>query len=166
MQDTYLKGVSCFAAARETGKSHYAKLGEICRSKIKKWIHKGNPNVKHYEALLDAEALVWQGKYSTAMKSFELAVLLAGRGGYQHDAALASERYGEFHLSIMKDNEEGIYRLKEAARYWRCWGAHAKVEALERHSAAVGRLQKPTDIIGLNISVSSRHIIHGHSSDS
>ena len=74
MQDTYLKGVSCFAAARETRKSHYAKLGEICRSKIKKWIRKGNPNVKHYEALLDAEAFAWQRKHSAAMKSFELAI--------------------------------------------------------------------------------------------
>lgn len=63
MQDTCLKGVSCFAAARETGKKYYAKLGEICRLKVKKWITKGNPNVKHYEALLDAEAMAWQGKH-------------------------------------------------------------------------------------------------------
>ena len=142
MQDTYLNGVSCFAAARETGKSHYAKLGEICRSKIKKWISKGNPNVRHYEALLDAEAMAWQGKYSAALKHFEVAILLSGRGGYQHDLAFASERLGEFQLSIMKDKDEGVYRLREAGRYWRCWGAHAKVESLEQRSAVLFGLQK------------------------
>lgn len=158
MLDTYLNGVSCFAAARETGRSKYAKLGEVCRSKIKKWIRKGNPNVKHYEALLDAEAMAWQGKHSAAVKYFEGAILLSGRGGYQHFAAFASERFGEFQLSIMKDNDEGLYRLKEAARYWRSWGAHAKVESLEQRHAIVFGLQKSTDIIGLNISVSSRRL--------
>jgi hypothetical protein len=56
----------------------------------------------------------------------------------------------------MKDNDEGVYRLKEAVRYWRSWGAHAKVEALEKRIAVVFGLQKSTEIIGLNISVSSR----------
>ena len=158
MLDTYLNGVSCFAAARETGKRHYAKLGEICRSKIKKWIRKGNPNVKHYEALLDAEAMAWQGKHSAAVKHFEVAILLSGRGGYQHDLAFASERFGEFQLSVLKDHDEGVYRLREAARYWRSWGAYAKVELLEQRNAVVFGLQKSTDIIGLNISVSSRRL--------
>jgi hypothetical protein len=163
MQDTYLKGVSCFAAARETGRSTYAKLGEICRSKIKKWIRKGNPNVRHYEALLDAEAMACQGKYSAAVKYFEDAILFSGRGGYQHELALASERFGEFHLSVMKDTDEGVYRLREATKYWRCWGAQAKVESLEQRVAAVVGLQKSADIIGLNISVSSRNLA-GHQS--
>ena len=158
MHDTYLKGVSCFAAARETGKSHYGKLGEICRSKVKKWIRKGNPNVKHYEALLDAEAMAWHGKHSAAVKHFEDAVLFSGRGGYQHDLAFASERLGEFQISVMKDSDEGIYRLREAARYWRCWGAHGKVESLEQRCALVCGVQKSTDIIGLHISVSSRNL--------
>ena len=158
MHDTYLNGVSCFAAARETGKSHYAKLGEICRSKIKKWIRKGNPNVKHYETLLDAEAMAWHGKYAAAVKHFEDAILFSGRGGYQHDLAFASERLGEFQLSTMKDNDEGSYRLREAARYWRYWGAHAKVESLEQRAAVAIGPQISTDLIGLHISVSSRHL--------
>lgn len=133
MIDTYLKGISCYAAARETGKKRrYGKLGNICRSKIKAWLQMGNPNVKHYDTFLDAEAFALKGKKLAAIKQYEATILQAARSGYQHDAALASERLGEYQLSVMNDKEEGAYRLREAEKYWRSWGAFAKVHHLER----------------------------------
>ena len=130
MVDMYLKGVSCFAAARQTRKREYAKLARICRSKIKKWLDLGNPNVKHYDTFLDAEALALKGKRFSAIKHYEVTILQAGRSGYQQDAALASERLGEYQLSVMKNSDEGVFRLREAEKYWRSWGASAKVQHL------------------------------------
>lgn len=129
MLDTFLKGVSCFAAARQTGRAKYAKIAKICQSKIKKWLKMGNPNVKHYDTFLDAEALAFKGKKS-AIKHYEAAILQAARSGYQQDAALASERLAEYQLSVMDDHEEGAFRLREAESYWRSWGSIAKVQQL------------------------------------
>ena len=130
MVDMYLKGVSCFAAARQTRKRKYAKLGKICQSKVKKWLDLGNPNVKHYVTFLDAEAMALKGKRFSAIQHYEMTILQAGRMGYQQDAALASERLGEYQLSVMNDKEEGAFRLREAEKYWRGWGAFAKVQHL------------------------------------
>ena len=140
MIDTYLKGISCYAAARQTGKKRrYGKLANICRSKVKAWLQVGNPNVKHYDSFLDAEALALKGNKYAAIKQYEVTILQAARSGYQHDAALASERLGEYQLTVMKDREEGAYRLREAEKYWRSWGAFAKVQHLERMYAHIFR---------------------------
>ena len=141
---TCMKGVSCFAAARQTRKKKYAKLGRYFLSKIKRWLDMGNPNVKHYESLLEAEFLAYRGKKYAAVKQYEVAVLLAARAGYQQDAGLASERLGEYHLTDMSDQEEAAYRIGEAIKYWRGWGAIAKVEALEKKYTEI--LAQPTEV--------------------
>ena len=145
--NTFVKGVSCFAVARQTRKKKYAKLGQYFLSKIKKWLDMGNPNVKHYESLLEAELLAYKGKTFAAVKQYEVAVLLAARAGYQQDAGLASERLAEYHLTVMDDQEEATYRLRESIKYWRGWGAIAKVEALERKY--VDMIGQPTEVFTL-----------------
>ena len=144
--DTYLKGISCFAAARQTGKRKYARLGQIFRSKTKKWLDMGNPNVRYYDSILDAEAMAYKGKRFAAIKHYEVAILQAARGGYQHDAALASERLGEFHVSVMGDVDEGRYRLQQAMRYWKSWGAVAKVDDLARKYPDFFVSKQPSEI--------------------
>jgi hypothetical protein len=129
--DAFLKGVACFAAAHETGKRKYAKMGQIFRLKIHKWLAMGNPNVKHYGSLLDAEWLAFKGNTSGAIKHYELATLLSARGGYQQDAALATERFGEFYWKVMGDREEAAYQISQSIKYWGQWGAVAKVRHLE-----------------------------------
>jgi hypothetical protein len=133
--DTFLKGVACFAAARETGKRKYVKVGRIFRSKINKWLNMGNPNVKHYGSLLDAEWLAFKGDMSGAIKHYELATLLSARGGYQQDAALATERFGEFYSKVVGDREEAAYQISQSIKYWGQWGAVAKVRHLEEKYA-------------------------------
>jgi len=149
MIDTYMKGVSLFAVARQTGKKKYARLGQVCRTKVRNWLEKGNPNVKHYDSLLDAEFLAFKGRLFQAIKQYEVAILLSAQGGYQHDAALASERMAEFHIEVMKDLDVGTYRLHEAVTYWRSWGAMAKVEHLENKYADLLR-RPPGEIVSLH----------------
>jgi hypothetical protein len=133
--DTLMKGVSCLAAAQETGKKKYAKLGQIIRSKIKKWLAMGNPNVKHYESLLDAEWKAFKGKSFDAVKHYEATILMAARAGYQHDAALATERLGAFHLRVTGNREDAAYQIGRSIQYWGEWGAVAKVRHLEEKYA-------------------------------
>jgi hypothetical protein len=131
MWDTFFKGISCFAAARATHKKKYAKTGKIFRSKMNTWLEMGNPNVKHYASLLDAEWTAFKGKKYDAIKKYESAILLAARGGYQQDAALATERFGEFYLNVMGDRDDAAYQIGQSIKYWRDWGAVAKVQYLE-----------------------------------
>ena len=130
MFDTCYAGLSCFAAARKTGNKKYTKLGEILRSKIKKWVQEGNPNVQHYEALLDAESLAGKGRIVEAKQKFELAIWVSTRGGCQHDAALANERFGEFHMEVVKDKGDAAFYFQNAVKHWQEWGAVAKAEHL------------------------------------
>lgn len=150
--DFYLKGVSCFAMARQTKKQKYVKLARTCHSKIKRWLDMGNPNVLHYDALLDAEYMAFRGKNFKAIKHFESAILLAARGGFQQDAALASERYGEFQMEVMNDLDEGRYRIRQAIKYWRGWGAMAKVEQLEHKYLELLMPEQPSTIFALGAS--------------
>jgi hypothetical protein len=135
MWDTFTKGVSCFAAAQETGKRKYFKLGKIFRSKIIRWLDMGSPNVKQYGLILDAERLAFQGKKHGAIKRYEAAIVLAARGGYQQDAALATQRFGEFYLKVMGDREEAAYQIGQSMKYWGQWGAMAKVRHLQEKYA-------------------------------
>jgi hypothetical protein len=131
MWDTLCRGVSCFAAARETGKRKYARMGQVFRSKVKKWLNQGNPNVKHYESLLDAEYMTLKGKNFAAIQAYQASIVAAARGGFQQDAALATERLGEFYWTVMGDPEAAVYQLGQSMKYWGEWGAVAKVRHLE-----------------------------------
>ena len=124
--DTLLRGISCFEAARHTPKRKYATMGQRLRSKVKKWIARGNPNLSHYEAILDAEWYASHGKKTEAIRCYQNAILYSARGGHQPEAAIASERLGAFYLSI-GDQEHASYRLSEAIKYFRSWGALAVV---------------------------------------
>jgi hypothetical protein len=114
--------------------------GQIFRSKVKNWVVQGNPNVRHYESLLDAKWAAFKGKKFDAIKHYEAAILLAARGGVQHDAALATERLAEFYFysTEIHDQEEAAFQVCQSIRYWGEWGAIAKVRHLE---------QKYTDLI-------------------
>lgn len=129
--DTLLRGISCFRAARQTGKKKYAKLGNKMRMKVKRWIKLGNPNLEHYDSFLDAEWKLYRGKRASAIEKYIKTIQVAGRRGYQHDAAFASERLGALHLTS-GDTEEALYRIQQSIKYWRGWGSAAKVYHVER----------------------------------
>lgn len=77
------KGISCFDQARKGGKYSrtYGNLGRKVRKQIKTWIDGGNPNISHYDSLMDAEKAAWQGRAFAAKQKYEIAILLPARGG-------------------------------------------------------------------------------------
>lgn len=132
--ELFMGGLSCFAMAREGKASKYVKQAKRTWKVFKEWNDKGNPYAKHSFALLDAELSALNKDQKGAVKRYQSAISFATRGGFRHDAALASERLGELALE-MGDKEEAVYRFKEAVRYYNEWGAKRKVDSLQdKHS--------------------------------
>lgn len=128
----FLVGVSCFVAYQETKKRKYMKAGKFYLKRTRALHKAGYPNVKHYVSFLEAEAAALvKGKQQQARKLFELTILHSVRNGYIHDAALASERYGDFQRITLNDSYEAQYRYKEAIKYYEEWGATAKVKKIK-----------------------------------
>jgi hypothetical protein len=123
-------GISSFEMARKTKERKFKKHAHKIHSTIKSWVRKGNPNVIHYDRLLDAEKAALDGKYKAAQEHYQSAVVMAARGGFIHDAALANERYGEFLLHDMSDKQEAVFRFEEAIKFYSEWGASKKVELI------------------------------------
>ncbi len=126
----FLKGISLFAMARKTRERKYKNLAKKSLASIKDWAEKGNPNVGHCTSLLDAELAALNARTHVPKKHYEVAAMLAGRGGFVRDAALANERYGEFQLEDMSDREEAAFRFQEAIKLYLEWEARAKAELL------------------------------------
>jgi hypothetical protein len=105
-----------------------------------------NPNVIHFDALLDAEADSFRGmkNHATVTKRFELAIQYSGKCGLIQDRALAHERYSEYlsRLGAVHD-EDASFQLDEAVRLYAEWGAHAKVKQLrDAHEARFGSIRR------------------------
>lgn len=130
--DVYLKGMSCYAAARDTKQKKYGRMAKKLHAKIKNWAKKGNPNVTRYDLMLNAEKLALEKKPDDAIALYEDAIRGAARSGCQQDAAFACERLGELYLYVLKNQEEAKYRLSQARGYWLSWGAVAKVAHMDR----------------------------------
>ena len=88
--------------------------------------------MKHYECFLDAEHAALKGKKVYAKDQYEEAIKMAARTGHLHHAALFNERFADFLKHDLVDKEESSYRLKEAIRWYKEWGAKRKVELLEK----------------------------------
>jgi len=135
MINTFVNGLSSFTAARETGQKRYAKLGTLCRDRIKKWKKQGNPNVIHYDMFLGAEYHALKGtKRSDVVKMYNSrAIRTSLDGDFIQDAALACKRLGEFQMTVSPCNmNEGYRQIRKAAEYWMTsWGAVGKVRDLE-----------------------------------
>jgi len=136
--EIYSKGVSCFAAARETGHRRYLKLGRQAHKVIKGWIEQGCPNVSYYDALLEAEYAACQGRKFLARQKYDIAIVISGRTGLLLDAGFAAERLGEYLLDIGEPKDDALFQLKRAHQYYSEIGAHGKVsQLLRRHSGLV-----------------------------
>ena len=128
-------GISSFEMARKTKQQKFRKHAKKIHSTIKSWVKKGNPNVIHYDRLLDAERAALDGKSNAALQHYQSAVSLAARGGFVHDAALANERYAEYLLHDLSDRQEATFYFEEAIKFYSEWGALKKVDLLrEKYS--------------------------------
>jgi hypothetical protein len=141
------KGISSFVAARKTtgrSKKQIRKIALSIRKRVKDWIDKGNPNVAHLDAFFDAEASLLNGRDFSAIKHYKVAIIKAARGGLMMDAGQFSEIFGEYLLEN-GDIEEAAYRLKEAVKYYREFGAFRKVILIEQKYSGI--LAPPSTII-------------------
>jgi hypothetical protein len=132
----YYMGISLIETARKTNKKIYRTHAKQMVSRIDTYIKKGNPNVRHYQLALEAEMLVSKGQLYKAIPKFEGAINLATRSGFIHDSALINERYGEFLMHRMADEERGLHHIGDATRLYEEWGAQKKVDMLaEKYKA-------------------------------
>jgi len=144
MPDTFHQGVSLFAMARKTKKRKYTKNARKAASTLRSLAKQGNPNVNHYVALLDAENAALSRDADKASQLYARAVTTAARTGFVQDAALASERFGEFLLYDVGDKERAAFRMEEAVRFYSDWGAGKKADMLrEKYS---GLWSTPSEI--------------------
>jgi hypothetical protein len=92
-----------------------------------------NPNVTHFDHLLDAEMLSLRGKSDEASKQYEAAILFCGRRGMLQDRALAHERYGEqFACRGLDYEQDAQFHINEAIKLYSDWGAHPKVQLMRQ----------------------------------
>jgi hypothetical protein len=94
---------------------------------------------------LDAELEALKGDHYAASKSYEVAILYAGRRGLTQDRALAHERYGEHLARLGQDRgQDAEFQIAEAVKLYEEWGAYAKVQLMSRKYQTL--LSPPTEI--------------------
>jgi hypothetical protein len=130
MLETFHQGVVLYAMAQRTRSPKYRKRATKIRKTIKKWMDNGNPNVLHYHFLLRAEQAVLDKDYEVADALYRDAIKFAARTGHLHHAAFFNERYADFLRHIVFDDYEADYRIEEAIRFYKAWGAQGKVRIL------------------------------------
>jgi len=129
MIETFHRAVALFAMGRKTRESKYLRPANKLRKRIAKWA-RVNPNVNHYGHFLQAEHLAIKRHYKEAKAQYEKAIRIAARTGHLHHAGLFNERFADLYESVLMDEEEALYRLKESVRWYSQWGADLKVELL------------------------------------
>jgi len=131
MLDFLHQGISLYAMARMTERKKYANAARKITATFSLWAKKGNVNVAHYIPFLKAEEAALKGKSDDATHLYMAAISWAARSGFQHNAALASERFGEYLLYDLKDEGRARSYFLDAAKYYSDWGSDYKSQLLQ-----------------------------------
>ncbi len=99
---------------------------------LRRWVRHCSVNQLHRYHLVEAERMRVRGQSRQAEELYERAIEEAEANELNHEAALAFELAGRFHLALGKKRVAGTY-LKEAMVKYRRWGALSKVDQLSRH---------------------------------
>jgi len=129
--ENFHRCLALYGMARQTKHRKYCRPANMLRKRIHQWAEAGNPNIKHYDCLLQAEQAALDGKYDVSEKEHKEAIKLAARTGHLHHAGLFNERYADLLKNHVGNEEEAAYRLKEAIRWYEEWGAELKVKMLK-----------------------------------
>ncbi|CAJ1958856.1 unnamed protein product [Cylindrotheca closterium] len=123
--------ISCLHCARSCGKrsSKYRRYGKETSKKTKTWIAQGCPNLKQLDLLMDAELAVLANDPAKACRVYRRSVEVGKKVHRPNDAGLASERLGEFLLSI-NDKDGAKAALLEAMDLYSLWESDYKVESI------------------------------------
>ncbi|KAL9182917.1 hypothetical protein ACHAXT_004196 [Thalassiosira profunda] len=111
---------------RKGSKRKWQKRKKASLKKMVAWKKKGNVNVSHMLALLQAEDYSLQKKMDvkTARSKYDAAISMAARAGFANDSALANERAGACCSSKGDSYWAGVY-LSRAHKCWAEYGALA-----------------------------------------
>ncbi|KAL3922936.1 MAG: hypothetical protein SGARI_006337 [Bacillariaceae sp.] len=144
--EVFSKGISSFVAARTASekrmRNRYRKNAMEIRTRVKDWINKGCPNFSHLDLFFDAEVAAGQGKRHAAVQNYQTAIIIAARGGWMMDAGYFSEILAEYLLEI-GERDDAVFRLQEALKYFREFGALRKAAMIEEKHAALLDPQSP-----------------------
>ena len=128
----------------QTGKKEYTTEAKRIRKWIAGWAKRGNPNVQHWKALLDAEFAFLHGRSQTALGHSRRAADLADSMGDKLTLAPVYERWATFELEESHGLDEecaGCSQVEYALRRCADIGAMGKIRRL-KPNAAVPRVQK------------------------
>lgn len=125
--------LSCVSLAHKNPNRHalQKKRAKKFLAKLKDWVNKGNPNVQHYESILEAELASLAEKPAIVVaKHYDYAILLSDQRGLLNDLALTHERFGD-HCRRVGDNAGATKHYEDAMESYEKWGAMAKVGLVE-----------------------------------
>ncbi|HYD98873.1 MAG TPA: AAA family ATPase [Alphaproteobacteria bacterium] len=120
------------AADGAAGRERRRRLGiaERWLKPLRRWARHAPPGFAHRVALVEAERARLLGRDIEAEQRYEAAIAGATAQGYQHEAALANELAGRFHLGRGR-RQIGRFFLATAAYGYQRWGAASTLALLE-----------------------------------
>ncbi|KAL3928958.1 MAG: hypothetical protein SGBAC_012418 [Bacillariaceae sp.] len=127
MYETFHRAISLFARARQTQNNKLKKAAKKLQKRIAGWQKAGNPNVKHFVLVLDAESAALSNDIQRTMAKYQEAIAVASKDGYLQYVALFNERYADYLSQHPSLADEAANRKCEAIQAYQAWGAHAKV---------------------------------------
>jgi predicted ATPase/signal transduction histidine kinase/DNA-binding response OmpR family regulator/serine/threonine protein kinase/HPt (histidine-containing phosphotransfer) domain-containing protein len=115
--------------------------------RLKLWAESCPENYYNRYALVAAEMARIEGREMEAMGLYEKAIRSARDNGFAQNEALANELAARFYLERGIEAIAGVYL--QSARYgYRKWGAHAKVDQLDRHYRQLAVERPVFDVFG------------------
>ena len=133
MLDTLHQGISLYAMARKTKEKKYIKAAKKAKKRIAMWLKKGNINVTHYIPFLEAEEAALEGNVDEAKRLYPWAISLASSSGFPHNAAFPSERFAEYLLHDLKDEDRAGEYFQDSIKYYTDWGSDYKADLLKQN---------------------------------
>ena len=120
-------------------------LGEILE-KLKFWADHCPDNFANRHALVSAEVARLDGRELEAMRFYEQAIHSARENDFVQNEALAYELAARFYRVRGFDRFAGTYLRAARAGYAR-WGAHGKVQQLDRHDPRLAEPGSPAPTV-------------------
>ena len=130
--ETFHRGVALYDMARKHRKRKFKSRAKKIRQLIKQWVKDGNPNIEHYDLLLDAEnASLSKAKFDVAGQLYLKAINSAAQLGHLQHSGLCHERFADFLLHAHSGEKAYSFQMSEAIRCYVEWGAMGKVHRLK-----------------------------------
>jgi len=129
--ESFHRAVALYASAIKTRNGKYKRVANKIRKRLTALARYENTTIQYYCLFLSAEHLALKKKHNEAKLKYEQALEEVGKLGHLHHLGLFNERYSDFLQRELKSEQESRYRLEQAIRYYRQWGAVHKVKSLE-----------------------------------